>query len=339
MTVLGSAGAASANQTISAPAATPSGNSSSQINDAILYAQNSETSLPEDFRFSTAKLKRAPSLTGKKFYRFGARAYEKNDLVEAERAFNAALRAESNALIPDIVLYLAKIAEQNDEMDKAFLYAFVYTQLSQPGGGKSLEEILDDPDLDIRKITSAIQDRRSEGAGKIKTILNNILVMTALGFANTAFAHDAASSPDHVPPFVEKPFSDVSRHIEDTVLYAQNSDVDLAESIRLSRAKYTGTPSFLARQYARAAAGALAENDLNRAELKFKAAMRNNPRGMTPYIAFYLAQIAQRKGEDDKALLYAFVYEQLSQPDALLDENFDKTFEDIFEDPDLELVE
>ena len=114
-----------------------------------LFITNLSDFTDDCITLSNRKFTGRPSSTAVKFFRMGARAYEKNDLERAEKAFNSALRAHSRELIPDIVLYLAKISEKNEELDKAFLYAFVYHQLVQPT--KPIEDTLEDPFLEFTK--------------------------------------------------------------------------------------------------------------------------------------------------------------------------------------------
>ena len=72
---------------------------------------------------------RGASSTASFYYSVGVKAFEKNDLNKAERAFNSSLLA--NGLNEESLLYLAKIAEAKGEMEKAGSYALKYHQLVQ----------------------------------------------------------------------------------------------------------------------------------------------------------------------------------------------------------------
>lgn len=75
------------------------------------------------------KFTRGASSTASYYYYVGVKAFERNDLQKAERAFNSSLIA--NGLNEESLLYLAKIAEAKGEMEKAGSYALRYHKLVQ----------------------------------------------------------------------------------------------------------------------------------------------------------------------------------------------------------------
>jgi len=70
-----------------------------------------------------------PSETAFFFHRRGVKMYEKDRLDKAEIAFKASLRAQGNNLRGQTFLYLAHIAKENQEIEKANNYAREYFKL------------------------------------------------------------------------------------------------------------------------------------------------------------------------------------------------------------------
>ncbi|WP_026941726.1 tetratricopeptide repeat protein [Hellea balneolensis] len=122
------ASSASANNMVSNPSGTTYNHTLPHNNGSSFTTVNS--TIDHIFTgINNPKLIGDGSSTASRYYRIGVKAYEKNDLKEAERAFNGALVA--NGLNAESLIYLAKIAEANGEMEKAVSYALRYHKLTQ----------------------------------------------------------------------------------------------------------------------------------------------------------------------------------------------------------------